>query len=860
MKKTEVINELNRYLKTPTITFDNGLMQTDNDSALGFVSELHNMEINKGVVERRKGNRFISVPDITNKFIFMKELTVNGVHFILGINEHGEVVAFLDMWVEVQFSIYKKGLFHLSENLGDGFKLKFKRGNKFWLIEDNKYYKIINDFGDACRINKHGYIQFMDISETYDDYNETNNYIPKKKLDELRYNHPSIAGLFLEITDVTHLNPPKNVRLIRDETKDTPEIKGDVRFANVNEAGYRGLWSESIFFSNWQSGYFSKYNALFVQPAEYRLNKEITSTTGGKISGIGEITSEPRVMDAIWNTSSDSATWGDNTLYSEKYKFRKNWNHGQPDSITFTSDVFFSPASKQLQIYTSRSSVSGDIYLNDINDILFQLKNVKFLTLEEDVTGKSFLGDDTDYKKFDGIELFGRALLKTDNQTIPRDYDNLTVGATSALLTTAADNTENKVIFTLALSDEEVEKITKAVGGNWKTCVVKDSTGEVVIIADAIGTAQIRAYGEGRAKTKVSTVFEIKKNVDFMTEKMVLLSEQGMNLWENHYSNSEFTLKDIVRTISTDSVFISKDPGDVGFLLKERDITENKDSGFAVWNDGFIKAESQEFFQEEGEICNPHYIIEDNQIKPASYISPSITGRVCNQTPAKLEKRHVPVVSMRDTKLTRRYHNLNFLEETIKQPQQVANSSGVVFVVQGKRVWIGNQDSLILHTYRDIDFSVEHMEPLYNGVLLATNKGLKTLSNKGELNTVNTSKINSDRFKAMTLGASGVFGITNSEEVVFVHMVFNGDSKPYAEAQSLSDAIYTVQWGDRPKMEYVGDTLWIGRKHDVWGFKEGGWKAKQVFAQTINNLTQLNGELVIAFYGKTIRTDIVEAN
>ena len=91
----------------------------------------------------------------------MEELVVNGVHFVLGITENREVFGFLDLWEELQFSIHKRGLFELPSNLQateDGFKLRFSRGQQFWLLEDNKYYKIINDFGDAVRINKVGYI------------------------------------------------------------------------------------------------------------------------------------------------------------------------------------------------------------------------------------------------------------------------------------------------------------------------------------------------------------------------------------------------------------------------------------------------------------------------------------------------------------------------------------------------------------------------------------------------------------------------------------------------------------------------------------------------------------------------------
>ena len=86
MSRTELVNELNRYLKTPTVTFEKGLMQTDNDSVLGYVSDLKNMEIDNGVVSRRSGNRYLSNPDVTNKYIFMKELIVNGVgHVIIEI-------------------------------------------------------------------------------------------------------------------------------------------------------------------------------------------------------------------------------------------------------------------------------------------------------------------------------------------------------------------------------------------------------------------------------------------------------------------------------------------------------------------------------------------------------------------------------------------------------------------------------------------------------------------------------------------------------------------------------------------------------------------------------------------------------
>jgi len=858
-----IANELNHYLRTPPVTFEKGLMHTDNDSALGYVSKLHNMEINNGVVERREGTKVLSNPDSTNKYIFMKEMIINGVHFILGITETREVKVFLDHWTEKEIGVYKKGIFPLSPSLGVGFKFQFFRGEKFWLIEDNKYYKLINDFGDAARFNKHGYVQFFWINTSDDLYQNTVNYIPHQKI-ELARDSTSQIGLYLEITDISHKTPPVDVIKIKDPTKQTPEIRGDVRFAAVNEAGYRGLWSPPIFLSKWESVYFSKNKGLFLN---YAKTKRVFKSASNveefhKVKDAGVFVSKDLSLadsKKIIPVMEKTETEFDYTFFTERYKYSEKYPYGF-DSLDINCDFFIDLQNKKIFLFTSTVFIDNKGYnyhLNKVKDIHFLLKNLQCLSFKEDILettdGREFLTSSC-YDRFSGIDIHAKLQLQYTNMKTCLEWKQL-LG--TSLTYDSSETPTNTNLFELSLNDSDISKIREIIGGGRDCSMFMD--GVTITSNDAtMGTCSLKVetpvlFSSGFTKT--FETFKLKQNIAsfFNEDSHLFLKEKGLNLWEKISSG-----KTTIVSIDNTDVFLqnaSLTSTKTDLMMFESDVVEN--SGFAVWNDDFIKAVSQEFLQKDISNCNPLYQISDGTNKKIDYSS-SDTGRVCNQTPDIYKRGAMFVNSMRDTKLMRSSHILNFMEESIKQPSHIVNNVGVVFVVQGKKIWIGSQDSLILNSYVAIDYTVEYMQPLYNGVLLVTSKGLKFLDKKGSPSQVDSRQIKSSKFKATCVGSSEVFGITESEEVVSIRMVFNGDSKPYAKAISLSNAIH-IQWTDSPKMEYVSDTLWIARTHDIFGFKDGGWKTKQVFTQTINNLSQLNGELVVAFYGAVKRDDIQQA-
>jgi len=849
MKRDAIVNELNRYLRTPSITFEKGLMQTDTDTAFGYVSEMKNMDIKNGVVQRRKGSKFLSNPTITNKYIFMEELVINGVHFILGITENREVRGFMDLWEEIQFGIYKKGLFELSENLkssADGFKLAFKRGQKFWLLEDNKYYKLINDFGDAVRINKLGYIQFMDTAERQ----APDEWVLDEKISKARSNTTNTAsnmGLYLELTDISHKKAPE-FYLIPDTTKNSPELKGDIRVSSVNEAGYRGLWSEPIFLRDWKSAYVSKING-----AMFQYNKQKDGYLYSVVKDSGYYSTENdntdyNVINSIIvdvTTSGDTTTFKDNLAFSPKLDgVSSNFNLNKFEgNVTF---VWKRDQSKLL-LYTDQ----GNDYHWDgwVDDLFITLKELKFLKNVAATGGSGQPLTNSFYPKTQGVEITGTVMSLEEYGLIPRTYATWD----GAVLVANNDYTSENV-YSISLTDEMNDKLRKLAGD----AVTVQTDGAVAFLTgDGVGVAKMDFVPSGGTTCqKARTNFILNNNVAslFETDTVRLMNCLGLDLWQNEVES--IILSSLIMKAVDNGLWFSSQSTLTTIGINRALMDENSKESFAVWNDGFIKGVSQVFVQSPDSLTSPRYSIMDSPTGKDLNYTGTETGRNVNQSPVAYEKACMPIMSMNDTKLTRRYHTPNLLEEVINEPQHLIVNGGRIFSVQGKRVWIGSGETLLLNSYIDIDFTVNDMQPLYNGALLFTNKGLRLIDGNGKLNHVNTTKIKTEQIKASTTGASGVFAVSETEEVFFVHMVFNGDAKPYAEAIPLSKAIYTVEWTGNPKMCYIKDTLWIARDHDIWGFRDGGWSSKYVYTQKINNITKLNNELVVAFYGKRKRDDL----
>jgi len=757
-KNDEILNELNRYLKTPSITFERGLMQTDNDSMFGYVSNIKNMTIEDNSIERRKGSKFLSDPDITNKYIFLEELTISGVHILFAINEHREVSAMIEQWEEQPFTVWKKGLFELPENLGDGFQFKFSRGQKFWVIEDNKYYKIINDFGDACRINKHGYIQFAKTANVSPQY-----FYPQETIEDARDEDFKEIGLFLELTDVSH-KPAPQFTFVKDSTGQTPELRGDVRVASVNEAGHTGLWSDPHYLMDWRSVYVSKSKGIMF---EYDTIEE-----SSKMVNAGFMTTKSAIVPCVSASSLVLSNGSLNTEYLYKKQSVQS-PHLEKRQVT----ILWDSSNRKLMLYADNDFGIGDSLIG-IKDPFAIIKNMEFLTKTSASGANLSL---VNYKKKDAFDVTGQVNSVTDAE-LPDDY----TGWNGSILT--ADNASTKKMITIEISKETNDLIEKRIGSP-QSCFISGLTiTKQFFGAIGIATLDLTHGTVATSFYKANTIFTLNEDADYIlqSENIRFMKDLGLDLW---FSKAEVSnIFSSFKFIRDNSLYFDTISTDELIALREEDLSDSE--GFAVWNDGFIKGKSQKFLQTTNSTLEPRYSFENTYDKDIN--SSHETGRVINQTPYEVKSGLMPIISMRDTKLTRSYHEVNLMTETIKQPKHIVSNSGKIFVVQGQRLWIGNEETLILESNIDVDFTIEHMQPLASGVVAMTTKGLRFIDSKGDISFVSSTKINSERFKTSTHSGTGVFAISTTDEVVFIHMVYGVNTKPYAEAISLSQAIYTI--------------------------------------------------------------------
>lgn len=268
-----ILDEIKRYIRRPKITFEKGIMRSDDDSRLGYVSDIKNIEIDKNVAKRRQGSRLLNDPDTAVKYKKLFWSTISGCDILFAITESLELVAYVDRWLEIEFKVYKKGLSKLRyDNSSNSFQVKWDQGNQFFVVESNDSIKIVNDFGQIYKIEKRGYINLLKTKDADFTYDSIDDNRTLEMMEEARYytdsDFPTAVtefGLFLNIIDATN-KAPESFYLIPESSinldKTIYPIDGDVRVAYVNDDNIISKLSNPINIDQADSYFISKISGF----------------------------------------------------------------------------------------------------------------------------------------------------------------------------------------------------------------------------------------------------------------------------------------------------------------------------------------------------------------------------------------------------------------------------------------------------------------------------------------------------------------------------------------------------------------------------------------------------------------------
>ena len=269
MPKSQIYEELKRLLVNPKITFEKGLIATSNDTTLGYVSDMNNMEIEGGVISNRKGSFCLNDPDEEYAWRVLTEATLCGVSMLIGVTMKREVYVMVEEIHQKLMPIYKKGIdpFRIGSDGDLSFKLQFTRGSKFFIenMESEQYFYIANEFGDIFRINKDSYIQFF---EEYDYDSRPDSY--RVEADAVRglgsYTDffSKNIGVYLDVVDVSFKENFSIIPIGHDNEFTVP-VRGNIRYAPINNAGIIGRFSDTIAITDYKRLVFSPFNGEILQ-------------------------------------------------------------------------------------------------------------------------------------------------------------------------------------------------------------------------------------------------------------------------------------------------------------------------------------------------------------------------------------------------------------------------------------------------------------------------------------------------------------------------------------------------------------------------------------------------------------------
>jgi len=833
MPQDPTISDLQSLFDRPDVGFGNGLSRTDNDVTQGHASEINNFEIKNGVACRRNGSTCMSNPksstEGTLKWRAFHETTISGARVLLGITQTGLLKAFLAHWPEVEFPVYRKGLNPMNyQSLAGGYgaesyEVRFERGEKFWMDnEDNQYLKIINNYGDAIRIDKRGYVQVMKTR----DFGSL--YKPSYQMDQARVSDTDIA-LYMDVLDATNRDIFKFYTSEREEG-DTTRIRGIVKVASVNECGVVGKLSDGVVFPESTEMLVSMIPLNAVNDGKIDLKYQGTVFKG---------TAEDDVAYAV-RESDGTVSYADSVnSTSEPVEFylmgRRSYNNLTPEIITvFPIDGTYELDASVFHQFPPTFNVTHSWDGQPFD-----------LTIGTPVP----IGwTKNDYNIEVSVAEFG-ALFGTNfsKYSVVADVGTMVGADDTAAAYTFLPWQESTSALLARFSDGDSFTLTRPSGSDGEMTFLAKGTFSVTDAATSPHKLSNPSYKYSGAVIGAGGSYGIK--------------DIGMDIWRGV---GEVNLSSPDVDIRTKKAIVDVDDSTTAIVPFD-DINRYSGAGagfssglgkngrFAVWNADAILGKSQVGWQPTGVDFNFQYSIDESFNKyDKSIDDASAVGRVINQLPTgnvSTRMQCCPVMSLAGMELRQYGYVEPVIYEPIRDPSHIAVKNSRIFVVQGATMWIGSFSTLMLDTVVDIDFTVQRMEPFADGVVVFTDDGIKKISTAGKMSNVNTEQIKTEDVKASTSGGSGAYAVSELNEVFQVIMIYEGTTVPYPKAVLMSAPVYAMEWGSSPKMSYVDGTLWVGRDSDVWGFSDGVWaKQKDFTGKTIDHMFGFDNNLCVAFY------------
>lgn len=844
-----------RLAQTQPVTFSEGLIRTDDNSVLGYVSDLYNTEIDRnGNIRRRKGSVVMNSGKLNEKWYFKESYQIAGVTVLFGLSYKRELWAWIGAWPETDFKVCEKNIYSRFPHYSSGSNrpdynpwVSFSRGSSFHVLKTDRHMTIVNNLNDAVRIYNRGCFAIAKYNE---DVTKT---FMKEDIDASRNETDIDLALYVSVKDVTNRIMEPAIVVKSDDRY--PLVEGTVEFAAMNEENVPGKFTDPQKIET-GSPYFSIFDSL-----AFDTNKAYS-------------TAVTKVL---------KASNGNSQSVSGRYAKRMTSGGFAVASGTWVPDNYPDPASYEkvtisVAIVTRRfynytnSPFSGETEYESQEETYLIMPGVDGSSIsapyiENDSFGRMFkvYGIRTVYPQKNDFAYYLR----------PRSIKDQFVYITGKQNTSWAIDAED-------VGEHSLNLLTKELN--------------IAVSANLAGRSATW-YRLSRAIDYDSYGF--KTEYDFSDSSSFLWSNSSSVLYVGRidlYRKKTNTLEHIVdECVFQHSGFFYDKPEFMTFkheLFNTWSVAENPgffvdvdDAGTTVKytianidsTDGILVVDNTEgkcgdFLLNGNRWCvkSGDNIIARSQVGVLDRSGDNILYQLDalasleenhNELPFQLKPAYLPVISLHGSSILR-YPDPDKNTDVFYDVQYAFNVDDVLIVIQDGAIWTGNTNTLKLTYDKAIQGAVLSADRFYNGVLIGTTDGIYFYNN-GKLEHC----VDGQKITAITIasGTNGAVIVDDTGRLYYAYIMLM-ESGFYAKVNDIHRDVSDIDFSNAI-VKYVNGVFYFAMEDQVIGLyiersEEGTIRRfDRIYnfeGQKIDGITEYEGQPVLWFGTGAVKSEVFE--
>jgi len=871
MAKGGIINELSRLISRPKVTFEKGLIDVDRDAINGYVSKLENMEIHNSAVVKRKGSIVMNDNTAAKRWMLLEEINISGSRMILAVDAKRYCYVISDTYPGINMKLCVDGADPIFTDGGGvpSFHMQFKTGSKFWLLDTGAFYIVVSDTGEAYRIRRDGVVRFSS-GRNYDDPTTStdveNNITASRSSRDIR----CWANI------ITATNEDCRGAFSADiEDPRLEEIRGDMRFAYMNDAGVISKFSDISSYPTYAKRVFSPLPLVSMQT-----NKIVTESEAEENTSYVTVDGGTYTVGTSFTASEDIKKVGAFIFHVTGSVESSDWDWSLADmhGVRPTLQRYIDGETQDIVMEDMPIGTYLVIPRLDSGDTACLENTTGFVK----ITGVS-VGDNVGFQDFTTsiTSILNRTASSAYDGSMYRDthFESFGIRISTIIPYSWHQATNYNVIsndcyswqmYGLEVTDDFKDLFNRSNTGIANVTYSSDptpdysdwnpnaSTSPVVLLNRFFGVvapcevALVESSTSGTSYDLPAVSIAVKGS---SSDVLVKATNKCGNHWElssttfyDELTYNGFNMAKLSFTAPKTALLAIPDTDTD--IVKDEQLKRNR---LVVWNDGDVISIAQKGYGHQGTHAfdfiygsTVSTLIEGNT-NFANSANPVIFNSSIQTLPYManlVRKITCPVTWSKNKNITSFPHKIPSFQALITAAEHIVFNSGKVFVVQGNRLWIGNE-GLVLTNPVEIDSTIEHMTAIYDGVMLFTEKGISRVNGDGKLFRSATR-----RAKKVISSGEQAFFVDDKGMVVRGKLMFSENNVPFLQFDEISEAIQNIEFGDDPEMTFFDDMLFISDGENVYRFNNSLsiWDKHIAYEKKIRKLSHYRGNLVTFIY------------